>query len=113
MPSATPGFPMPTCNPTERRASSGLESGAWIVVLEALDQALARRARVRAEIVGFGTSSDGFDMVMPEPSGVQAAQCMRGAIQDAGMSPREVGAVNTHGTATIKGDIAEVEAMRH
>jgi 3-oxoacyl-[acyl-carrier-protein] synthase I len=51
--------------------------GAGIVVLEALDQALARRARVRAEIVGFGTSSDGFDMVMPEPSGVQAAECMR------------------------------------
>ena len=86
--------------------------GAGIVVLEALDHALARRARVRAEIVGFGTSSDGFDMVMPEPSGVQAAQCMLGAIQDGGMSPREVGAVNTHGTATIKGDIAEVEAMK-
>jgi len=67
---------------------------------------------VRAEVVGFGTSSDGFDMVMPEPSGVQAANCMRGAIQDGGMSPREVGAVNTHGTATIKGDVAEVEAMK-
>lgn len=86
--------------------------GAGIVVLEALDQALARRAHVRAEIVGFGTSSDGFDMVMPQPSGLQAAQCMRGAIRDAGMSPREVGAVNTHGTATIKGDVAEVEAMK-
>jgi 3-oxoacyl-[acyl-carrier-protein] synthase-1 len=86
--------------------------GAGIVVLEALDQALSRRARVRAEIVGFGTSSDGFDMVMPEPSGVQAARCMLSAIRDGGMSPREVGAVNTHGTATIKGDIAEVEAMK-
>ena len=86
--------------------------GAGIVVLEALDQALARRARVRAEIVGFGTSSDGFDMVMPEPSGVQATKCMLGAIRDGGMSPREVGAVNTHGTATIKGDVAEVGAMK-
>src|SRR5437867_9851345 len=86
--------------------------GAGIVVLEALDQALARRARVRAEIVGFGTSSDGFDMVMPEPSGVQATKCMLGAIRDGGMSPREVGAVNTHGTATINGDVAEVFALK-
>lgn len=86
--------------------------GAGIVVLEALDQALARGARVRAEIVGFGTSSDGFDMVMPEPMGTHAAKCMRSAIEGGGMSPREVGAVNTHGTATIKGDIAEVEAMK-
>ena len=86
--------------------------GAGIVVLEALDQALARGARVRAEIIGFGTTSDGFDMVMPEPSGTQAAKCMLGAIQGSGVSPREVDAVNTHGTATIKGDLAEVTAMR-
>src|SRR6266851_5517636 len=70
--------------------------GAGIVVLEALDQALARRARVRAEIVGFGTSSDGFDMVMPEPAGTHAAKSMRNAIHDSGIAPREVGAINTH-----------------
>jgi len=86
--------------------------GAGIVVLEAWDQALARRARVRAEIVGFGTSSDGFDMVMPEPTGMHAAKSMRNAIEGSGMSPRDVGAVNTHGTATAKGDVAEVEAMK-
>jgi 3-oxoacyl-[acyl-carrier-protein] synthase-1 len=86
--------------------------GAGIVVLEALDQALARGARVHAEIVGFGTSSDGFDMVMPEPTGTHAAKCMRNAIEDSGISPREIDAVNTHGTATVKGDIAEVEAMK-
>ena len=86
--------------------------GAGIVVLEALDQALARGARVRAELIGFGTTSDGFDIVMPEPSGTHAAKCMLGAIQGSGISPREVGAVNTHGTATLKGDLAEVTAMR-
>jgi 3-oxoacyl-[acyl-carrier-protein] synthase-1 len=86
--------------------------GAGIVILEALDQALARGARVRAEIIGFGTTSDGFDMVMPEPSGTRAARCMLNAIEGAGISPREVGAVNTHGTATLKGDRAEVVAMR-
>jgi 3-oxoacyl-[acyl-carrier-protein] synthase-1 len=86
--------------------------GAGIVILEAFDQALARGARVRAEIVGFGTTSDGFDMVMPEPSGTHAAKCMMSAIQGSGMTPREVGAVNTHGTATLKGDLAEVVAMK-
>jgi 3-oxoacyl-[acyl-carrier-protein] synthase-1 len=89
-----------------------LGGGAGIVVLEALDQARARGARVRAEIVGFGTSSDGFDMVLPEPTGTFAAKCMRSAILDSGLSPREVGAVNTHGTATLKGDAAEVIAMK-
>jgi 3-oxoacyl-[acyl-carrier-protein] synthase-1 len=86
--------------------------GAGIVVLEALDQALARGARVRAEIIGFGTTSDGFDIVMPEPTGTHAAKCMLSAIRDSGLSPREIGAVNTHGTATLKGDLAEVTAMR-
>src|SRR6266850_4538718 len=86
--------------------------GAGIVVLEDLDQALARGARVHAEIIGFGATSDGFDMVMPEPTGTHAAKCMLGAIQGSGISPRDVGAVNTHGTATLKGDLAEVTAMR-
>jgi 3-oxoacyl-[acyl-carrier-protein] synthase-1 len=86
--------------------------GAGIVVLEALDQALARGSRVRAEIIGFGTTSDGFDMVMPEPSGAHSARCMQVAIQSGGIDPREVSAVNTHGTATIKGDLAEVAAMK-
>jgi 3-oxoacyl-[acyl-carrier-protein] synthase I len=86
--------------------------GAGIVVLEALDMALARGARVRAEIIGFGTSSDGFDMVMPEPTGAHAALCMSNAIRDAGVRPTEVGAVKTHGTSTTKGDLAEVLAMK-
>ncbi len=86
--------------------------GAGIVILEALDQALARGARVRTEIVGFGTSSDGFDMALPEPTGTYAAKCMLSAIQGSGISPREVGAVNTHGTATLRGDLAEVLAMK-
>jgi len=86
--------------------------GAGIVVLEALDQALARGARVRAEIIGFAANSDGFDMALPEPTGAHAAKCMLSAIQGSGISPREVGAVNTHGTATLKGDLAEVLAMK-
>ncbi|HTQ72733.1 MAG TPA: beta-ketoacyl-[acyl-carrier-protein] synthase family protein [Burkholderiales bacterium] len=86
--------------------------GAGIVVLEALDLALARGARVRAEVIGFGTSSDGFDMVMPEPTGAHAAKCMLSAMRDAGIGPGDVGAVKTHGTSTSKGDLAEVIAMK-
>lgn len=86
--------------------------GAGILVLEALDAALMRGARVRAEIVGFGATSDGFDMVLPEPTGTHAAKCMLTAIRAGGISPGEVGAVKTHGTATLKGDLAEVMAMR-
>ena len=86
--------------------------GAGIVVLEVLEAALARSGRVRAEIIGFGATSDGFDMVLPEPSGTHAAKCMLQAIQDARISPGEISAVNTHGTATLKGDLAEVAAMK-
>jgi 3-oxoacyl-[acyl-carrier-protein] synthase-1 len=86
--------------------------GAGIVVLEALDDALARGARPRAEIIGFGATSDGHDMVMPEPRGKHAGDCMRSAIQDAGIQIEEVGAINTHGTSTSIGDVAEVSAMR-
>jgi 3-oxoacyl-[acyl-carrier-protein] synthase-1 len=86
--------------------------GAGIVVLEPLEDVLRRGGRVRAEIVGFGTSSDGFDMVMPEPTGTYAARCMADAVRQSGLSAEQIGAINTHGTATLKGDVAEVEAMK-
>jgi 3-oxoacyl-[acyl-carrier-protein] synthase-1 len=86
--------------------------GAGIVVLEALDLALARGARPRAEIVGFGATSDGHDMVMPEPSGRHAAESMRNAVKDAGIQAEDVDAINTHGTSTSIGDLAEVRAMK-
>lgn len=87
--------------------------GAGILVLEALQDALARGARPRAEVIGFGATSDGHDMVMPEPNGKHAADCMRAAIKDAGIPIDEVDAINTHGTSTSIGDIAEVQAMRN
>jgi 3-oxoacyl-(acyl-carrier-protein) synthase len=55
---------------------------------------------------------DGFDMVMPSQPGRTPPACMRNAIEGGGRSAREVGAINTHGTATIKGDVAEVDAMK-
>lgn len=89
-----------------------LSGGGGIVVLEDLERARARGAGIRAEILGFGANSDGYDLVLPEPQGVQAAACMRAAIDDAGIAPETVEYVNTHGTSTVQGDIAEIEAMR-
>ena len=85
-----------------------LAGGAGIVVLEELESALARGARPLAELVGYGASSDGGDMVVPSPAGI--AQAMRAALAEAGLSG--VDYVNTHATGTAAGDIAEVQAMR-
>lgn len=86
--------------------------GGGIVVLEELEKARARGARIRAEIIGFGATSDGFDVVLPEPEGKQAGACMQMALEEAGCQPGDVDYVNTHGTSTIQGDVAEVKAMQ-
>ena len=86
--------------------------GGGIVVLEELERARARGARIRAEIIGFGATSDGYDAVLPEPEGKQAGACMQMAIDGAGCQPSDIEYVNTHGTSTIHGDVAEVKAMQ-
>lgn len=88
-----------------------VSGGAAVVVLEELTAARSRGARVRCEIAGFGATSDGFDMVLPEPSGEQAAAGMAAALRDAELGPEDVGYVNTHGTSTPDGDVAEVRAL--
>jgi 3-oxoacyl-[acyl-carrier-protein] synthase I len=85
-----------------------LAGGAGIVVLEELDSAISRGAHPLAELIGYGASSDGADMVVPSPGGI--ARAMRAALAEAGVST--VDYVNTHATSTPAGDIAEVEAMR-
>ncbi len=89
-----------------------LASGAGIVVVESRERALARGARVRAEIAGFGANSDDFDLVLPEPSGARAAECMALALADAGAGAAEVDYVNAHATGTAAGDRAEAAALR-
>lgn len=89
-----------------------LASGAGIVVLEALEHAQARGARVRAELAGYGATSDGHSLVAPRPDGAQAAACMRQAIADAALAPEEIDYVNAHATSTPAGDAAEVRALR-
>jgi 3-oxoacyl-[acyl-carrier-protein] synthase-1 len=88
-----------------------IAGGAGVIVLEDLERAKARGAKIYGELVGYGANSDGFDMVAP--SGEGAARCMRLAVQ--GMDGKGVGKVdyiNPHGTSTPVGDLREVEAIR-
>ena len=82
--------------------------GAGIMVLEELEHALARGAVIHAEVVGFGSNSDGTHVTRPEAKTMRIA--MELALADAGLSPQDIGYVNGHGTATEQGDIAETQA---
>ena len=89
-----------------------LSGGAGVLVLESLQSARERGAEPLLEIAGFAANSDDHDMVLPEPSGEAAARCMRAAIRDASCAPADIDYVNTHGTGTPAGDIAELSAIR-
>ncbi len=86
------------------------EGGACLIV-EELEHALKRGAKIYGEIVGYGQTGDAYDMVAPDPTGAGAAKSMENAVKDAGIDPREVGYINAHGTSTHLGDIAESKAI--
>ena len=83
-----------------------ISGGGGALVLEELDLALSRKAKIYAEIVGYGATSDGYDMV--QPSGEGAQRCMEMAVKDIGM----IDYINAHGTSTPVGDVAELEAIK-
>ena len=100
-----------TCRPFSRdRRGLILGEGAAMLVLEPLDAAQARGARILGEIVGFGMSSDAFHITQPSPDG--AARAMRSAINDAALQPGDIGYINAHGTATLANDATETAAIR-
>ena len=86
--------------------------GAGIVVLEELEHARRRGARIYAELVGFGMSGDAHHMTSPLESGAGAARCMRNALRNAGINTDQVQYINAHGTSTPQGDKAETNAAK-
>jgi 3-oxoacyl-[acyl-carrier-protein] synthase II len=89
-----------------------LGEGAGMVVLETLESARARGARIYAELVGAGMSADSHHIAQPEPKGVGAVAAMRHALRDGGLEPADVTHINAHATSTPVGDIAEAIAIR-
>ena len=96
----------------EGRDGFVLSDGAGIMVLEGLDHARARGARVYAELAGYGMSSDAFHITLPPDDGEGARRCMRLALDDAGAAPEDVDYINAHGTSTPAGDVIETRAVK-
>jgi 3-oxoacyl-[acyl-carrier-protein] synthase II len=90
-----------------------LSDGAGILVLEELEHAKKRGAKIYAEVVGYGMSADAYHMTTPPENGEGAARCMINAIRDAGINPEQVDYINAHGTSTSAGDIAESQAVKN
>ncbi|MGK2889148.1 MAG: beta-ketoacyl-ACP synthase II [Candidatus Malihini olakiniferum] len=89
-----------------------LGDGAGIMVLEEYEHAKKRGAKIYAEIVGFGMSSDAYHMTSPPENGAGAALAMQNALRDADITPAQIGYINAHGTSTPAGDLAETHAVK-
>src|SRR5260370_27086475 len=100
-----------TCRPFPKdRSGMILGGGGAMLVLEPLEKALARGARIHAEIVGFGMSSDAAHITQPSAEG--AGRAIRAALRDGRIAPEQVGYINAHGTATQLNDVMEAAAIR-
>ena len=88
-----------------------LGEGAGALILEEYEHAKARGAKIYAEVIGGGLSSDAHHMTAPHPEGIGVIAVMKNCLKDAGLNPEDVDAINTHGTSTPLGDVAELKAI--
>jgi 3-oxoacyl-[acyl-carrier-protein] synthase II len=90
-----------------------MADGAGIIILESLTHALNRQAPIYAEVIGYGASSDAFNMVAPEPEGKGACLAMKKALDDAKISADAIDVISAHATSTKPGDLSETSAIKH
>ena len=88
-----------------------LGEGAGALILEEYEHAKARGAKIYAEVLGGGLSSDAYHMTAPHPEGIGVVKVMENCLENAGLKPEDVDAINTHGTSTPLGDVAELKAI--